>query len=125
MSVRDITPERAIGLPPSLELDMFMFANVLQGPEDMLRTENLGQMPSLSRKYGASQMVLLMAVHELGQLSVDVSPTYFGVAKEKGFIVRKTECIVWKIAAATATGYGRSFEEALCKLLIAAKYEKN
>jgi hypothetical protein len=125
MRSQDIPYERAKALPPCLELDMFMFANILEGPDDMLLPENLGRMPGLSRKYGDSQMLLLKAVHELGRITIDVDPNLFEVAVEKGFFVRKTPCIVWRVASDDFVGYGRNFEEALCKLLMVAKYEKD
>jgi hypothetical protein len=125
LAVKDIPYARALALPPSLELDMFVFANVLQGPDEMLAAENMGRLPGLSRKFGDCQMLLIMAVKELGSLTVDVDPGFFEIAVAEGFIVRKKPCVVWRIAAATAAGYGRNFEEALCKLLIVTKCAKN
>lgn len=123
MLPQDIPYERALASPPSMELDMFVWQNILEGPEDMLSPDNVGRMPALSRRYGDGQLVLLKAIHELGTLSVAVDSGYFHEEMLNGFITRKTPCVTWRIEAGTIVGYGRSFEEALCKLLIVAKYK--
>jgi hypothetical protein len=115
--------ERALALPPSLELDMYIFQHIIQGPEDMLEGMNIGRLPAFSRKFGDCQILLIKAIMELGCLSVICDPGYFHEAQLKGFMVRKTPCIVWRVSAQTDkyVGYGRNFEEALCKLHIYAK----
>ena len=121
LSVKHMPVERALALPPSMELDMYVFSNIVDGPDEMMQDENIGRLPSFSRKFGDCQMLLVKVVMELGQISVVMDPGLFGEAVAKGFMVRKTPCIVWRISAADFVGYGRNFEEALCKLLIVAK----
>ena len=124
MSAKDIPYERALALPPSMDLDIFMWHNVLEGPEDILLPDNVGRMPALSRRFGDCQLVLLKAIHELGAINIAVDPNLFEEARAKGFIIRQRPCIVWRIEASGVVGYGRSFEEAMCKLLIVAQYAK-
>lgn len=113
--------ERAIALPPGLELDMYVFANVLQGPHDAVSPDRIGGLPGFSRKFGDCHMLLVMASQELGALTVESGPELFELASKAGFMARKNPCITWRISAGGVVGYGRNFEEALCKLLIVAK----
>lgn len=124
MLPQDISYERAKALPPCLELDMFVYANIMEGPEEMLLPSNVGRLPGFSRRYADGQMLLIKAVNELGRLTIDMDPALFETAVERGFFTRKTPCVVWRIASDNHIGYGRNFEEALCKLLIVAKYEQ-
>lgn len=125
LSVKHMPRARALALPPSLELDLYVMANVLDGPDEMLEIQNLGRLPGFSRKFADCQMLLVMAAKELGQLSVDIVPEMFEYAVQQGFMVRKKPCVVWRVAAGDKVGFGRNFEEALCKLLIVAKCEEN
>lgn len=121
MSVKDIPWVRALALPPSLELDMYVMANVLCGPDEALSVENLGRLPGFSRKFADCQILLIMATQELEELTVEASPCLFELAVKDGFIIRKRPCMTWRVSSRQATGYGRNFEEALCKLLIVHK----
>jgi hypothetical protein len=117
--------ERALALPPCLDLDMFVWHNILEGPEEALEGDKIWHLPAVSRQYGASQMVMLMAIHELGKLTIEVDPTLFNAAVENGHMIRKTPCVVWRVEASGIAGYGRNLGEALCKLLIVRKYAKS
>jgi hypothetical protein len=125
MSVKRMPRSRALALPPSLELDLYVMANVLDGPDEMLEIENFGRLPGFSRKFADCQMLIIMAVNELGPLSTYMSPDLFSIAVDAGFMVRKRPCVVWRSEAGGFIGYGRNFEESLCKLLIVAKCEKS
>ena len=124
MSVKDMPYERALGLPPSLELDMYVMHNIVQGPDEAMSPDRIGSLPAFSRKFGDCQMLLVMAAHEVGQLNVVCDPSYFQEARDKGFIKRLRPCVVWRIESSGKVGYGRNFGEALCKLLIVTKYVK-
>ena len=125
MSVNDMPYERALAMPPCLDLDMFVWHNILEGPEEAFESERIGHLPALSRKYGDSQLVMLMVIHEMGSINIAVDAAYFPEAAMKGFMVRKTPCVVWRIEASGVVGYGRNIGEALCKLLIVNKYAKS
>jgi hypothetical protein len=113
-------PKRALAMAPCMDLDVYVFAKILEGPEDMLEPSRMPSIPAFSRVFGACHMLLIKAVHEFGPLRVDMNPAYFGAAIACGFMIRKTPCPVWKISnqGCSVIGYGRSFEEALCKMFI-------
>lgn len=120
MAVRDMPKARAIALPPSLELDLYMMLKVLDGPEDFAREENFGRLPGFSRRFGDAQMLLIKAINELGPLNFSMDPSYFPEAKAAGFFMRETPCVTWRVSCGSGVAYGRSFGEALCKMLIVA-----
>ena len=125
LSVKNMPYERVLAMPPCTELDMYIFANIIEGPEELLEDHSIGQLPSFSRRFADCQMLLIKAGMELGPLTVTIDPTMFAEASRLGFMIRKTPCVVWQIKSSEFTGYGRNFEEALCKLLIVAKHGKD
>lgn len=120
-SVKFMPLERALALPPGIELDMYVMANVLEGPDETIEIKNLGRLPGFSRKFADCKMLLIMATQELGRLGIDCDPNHFAEAVDKGFIIRKRPCIVWRIDTKDNIAFGRTFEESLCKLLILVK----
>lgn len=101
---------------------MFVYANILEGPEDGLMPGNLGRMPAFSQKFSDCHMLLIKALMELGELKTEISAGLFDEAVRLGFMVRKRPCPVWRMEAGGLVAYGRSFGEAVCKLLIVSKY---
>jgi len=125
MRVEDWPVERALSMYPSLDLDMYIYANVITGPMDMIRNGSVTGIPQFSRVFGDCKILLVMAQMELGCMMVDMSPDYFPDALREGFIIRKTPTPTWRISVGSGLmSYGRSFEEALCKLLILHKFGK-
>lgn len=118
--------DRALALPPCMDLDMYVWANVLEGPHDMLTGDKIGSLPGLSRSLGQCGPVLAMAMMEYGPLTMSVSSGHFMEAAEKGFVIRKRPCPMWKIhSAGGQEGFGRTFPESLCKFLMAAKLRRD
>lgn len=125
MSATAMPYERALALPPCLDLDMFVWHNILEGPEEALESDKIGHLPAVSRKYGDSQLCMLKAIHELGKMTIEVDPSFFQAAVDGGYMIRKTPCVVWRVEADGVVGYGRNLGEAMCKLLIVHKYAKH
>ena len=122
-SPQDIPPERALALPPSLELDMFIYSRILDGPEDALHPTRVGSLPSFSRRLSDCGPMLIMVMMELGPVNLDISPDFFHEAKAKGFMVRDRQVPTWRLESAKVgvVAYGRTFPEVLCKALIRHK----
>jgi hypothetical protein len=115
-----IDPGWALGLYPCVELDVFIFRHFLDGPD----LPPGASIPAVSRAFGSCHMVLVKLIMEYGNLDyVRFSPDYFVEAKQAGHINRKTNCPVWKTAIGGKVGYGRTFQESLCKLGIVLKYD--
>jgi hypothetical protein len=106
-----------------MDLDMYVYANVVDAPMDGSPDEIAGRLPAFSQKFGDCHLLLIKAMMELGGFTTELDPSFFFDAKKEGFILRKTPCPVWRITAGLVIAYGRSFEEALCKLLIVAKHQ--
>ena len=121
---QEITPERALALPPSLELDMFIYARILDGPEEVLSPTRVGSLPSFSRKLSDCGPILIMAMMELGEVKIMVDPVFFHEAKAKGFMVRDRQVPTWRLESVQhdVVAYGRTFPEVLCKALIWNKF---
>jgi len=120
MRAQDMDFKRALAMAPCLDLDVFVFAKVLDGPEEMMESSNMASIPAFSRVFGACHMLLIKAMNELGAMTIEMGPQFFDEASFRGYMVRKTPCPVWKITAGKIIGFGRNFEEAVCKLLITA-----
>lgn len=118
----EIPVSRALALPPGLEFDLFFFSRVMDGPTEVIDMGGTGSLPQFSRSLAACGMVLVCIVMELGEFHVAMGPQFFHAALAAGFIERKKECPVWRINAGKLVSYGRTFPEALCKLLILARF---
>jgi hypothetical protein len=115
----DMPPVEVLKFYPSLELDIYVFEKVLQGPFDVVaETRGLSMVPSFSRKFSDCYPLLIMAIMSSQRLEVSADEGAFVEAVRKGQIVRKNEIRTWKIKDGEFSGYGRTFPEALCKFMI-------
>jgi hypothetical protein len=96
----------------------------MDGPQEIMQMEGASVLPQFSRSLAACGMVLVCIIMELGEFTVDMGPQYFHAALASGMIERKKECPVWRITSNKnkMVSYGRTFPEALCKLLILSRF---
>lgn len=121
-SATGIPVSRALSLPPGLEFDLFFFSRVMDGPKEVVDMGGADALPQFSRSLSACNMVLITVIMEIGKFTVDMGPQYFDLASDAGFVVRKTPCPIWRLSTDNLVSYGRSFQEAICKLLILHRF---
>lgn len=120
----EMPPDEALKFYPSLELDIWVFEKVLQGPFDVvMETRGTGMVPSFSRKFSDCYPLLIMAIMSSPRLDISVDEGAFVEAVRKGQIVRKNEIKMWRIKDGDFVGYGRTFPEAICKFMICKTFE--
>lgn len=115
----DMPPEEALKFYPSMELDIWVFDKVLQGPYDIvdeLKANNA--IPSFSREFKSCYPLLIMAIMASPKIEISVDEGAFHEAVMKGQMVRKNEIKLWRIRDGEIVGYGRTFPEAICKFMI-------
>ena len=113
------SPEEVLKFYPSLELDIWVFEKVLQGPFDIVEeTKNLGLIPNFSRRFGDCYPLMIMAIMSSPNINISVDEGAFYEAIQKGQLVRKNEIKMWRVRDRDIVGYGRTFPEAICKFMI-------
>jgi hypothetical protein len=111
--------EEVLKFYPSMELDIYVFDKVLQGPYDIVEeTRGLAMVPSFSRKFGDCYPLLIMAIMSSPKLEISADEGAFVEAVRKGQMVRKNEIRTWRVKDGDTVGYGRTFPEAICKFMI-------
>jgi len=70
--------------------------------------------------FGACHMILIkvMAENQENELGVQWGEQHFDQAKRSGFVLLEKPGPVWRLSLGVANAYGRSFQEAVCKLAI-------
>lgn len=115
----EMPPEDVLKFYPSLELDIYIFEKVLQGPYDIVEeTRGSSMIPSFSRKFSDCYPLLIMAIMSSEKLEICADEGAFAEAVRKGQMVRKNEIRTWRIKDVDTVGYGRTFPEAICKFMI-------
>ena len=119
----DMPPEEVLKYHPSLELDVYVFEKILQGPFDIVEeTKSLALLPSFSRKFADCYPLLIMAIMAAEKLEISADEGVFAEAVRAGQMVRKNEIRCWRIKDGAISGYGRTFPEALCKYMVAKTF---
>ena len=117
-------PEEALKFYPSMELDIYVFEKVLQGPFDVVKeTRGLGMVPSFSRQFKDCYPLLIMAIMSSPKLEISADEGAFVEAVRLGQLVRKNEIRMWRIKDGDIVGYGRTFPEAICKFMICKTFD--
>lgn len=117
-AIQDMTPQDALLMYPSMDLDRWLFLRVLDGPEDFP-----GHMPRLSQNFGECQPLVLQTLMTSGAVTIDISPEYFEEAIAARQIHRKTPGPLWRMTSGEYVGYGRNFAEAISKLSICRLFD--
>lgn len=109
------TPEQALSLPPGMALNVFVFDYVLGG-----LAEDPNRIPNCSMAFGDCHMILIkiMAENQEDVLGVSFGQQHYDAAKSCRFVLTEKPVPTWKVTLGSANGYGRSFQEAVCKLAI-------
>ena len=116
-------PEEVLKFWPSLELDIWIFEKVLQGPFDVVvETHGTGIIPQFSRRFGDCYALLIMAIMSCPKLEISADEGSFVGAVKAGQLLRKNEIRMWSIKDGPFVGYGRTFPEAICKFMICRTY---
>lgn len=116
MGYSKLTPEQALACKAGLDLDVFVWEYVWDGqPGDMG-----GQVPPFSRKADAAKMLMIRMFVDHGpfQMLVEHGTRMYRDAVSAGHVYDGPEIPVWYFAALGESGFGRTYEEALCKLAI-------
>jgi hypothetical protein len=112
-------PEEVLKFYPSLELDIWVFEKVLQGPFDIVaETRGAGAVPSFTRKFSDCYPLLIMAIMSSQKIEISVDDGAFVEAVNLGQLVRKNAIQMWKVRDGDMVGYGRTFPEAIAKYMI-------
>lgn len=111
-------PRAMLSVYPSIELDAFVFSDVIEVPLD----GDWAVMPSVSQTFSACNVVVSYVLSNYGDITISVSENYFEDAVKKKFLLNKRPCKVYKITCGAIEAYGRSFAESICKLAICLKY---
>ncbi len=115
----DMPVDEVLKFYPSMELDVYVFEKVLQGPFDVVEeTKALHVLPQFSRKFSDCYPLLIMAIMSSEKLEVSADEGAFVEAVRRGQLVRKNEIRVWRVRDGDIVGYGRTFPEAICKFMI-------
>lgn len=126
-----LNPEAALLLRPGFELDVFIYRYVFDGVIEILDTTAGKRMehpiPSFSRRADASKTLMIKMVMENSEIPIVIK---FGdelcdEARSAGHIHTDKIVPVWKMVMGINTGYGRSVEEATCKLAIVIKMRED
>ena len=115
---RGVTAEMALRMPPSIELDVFIFENVVGGPEDIKDMSKGRIIPSFSRKFADMHPLLIKLMAEHGDMHVGWGKQYYDAAHGGRFVRDGDPIPVWAIKVGEHDAYGRSFQEAVCKMTI-------
>lgn len=124
------SPETALKLLPGFELDVFIYRYIFDGVLETVATPKGARLerpiPSFSRKADASKMLLIKMVMEADQRQVNI---YFGdewwqLGHNAGHLPFDKPFPTWKVSIEGRDGYGRTIEEAICKLAIVKKRDE-
>lgn len=111
--------EEVLKFYPSMELDIWIFEKVLQGPYDVVEELRGGSViPSFSREFKSCYPLLIMAVMSSPKLEVSADEGAFYEAVQKGQLVRSNAIRIWRVRDGEFVGFGRTFPEAICKFMI-------
>jgi hypothetical protein len=137
MEPAKITPEMALASPPGLGLNVFVFEYVLGGVVERsapMYGRDAGQsdreepyrIPNCSMLFGDCHMVMIkvMAENQEDELVVSWGGQHFDAAKGLRFISSEKQVPVWRLSLGGGVAYGRSFQEAICKLAIVLEMKR-
>ena len=140
MESAKITAESALSMPPGLGLNVFVFEYVMGGLVERsapMYGREAGQsaaseamrIPNCSMSFADCHMVLIKVMAErpdpATELHVAWGTEFFDMAKHCGFVLSEKSVPVWRLSLGTASAYGRSFQEAVCKLAILIQMHPN
>lgn len=114
----ETNPIDALRFYQSLDLDRFVFCEVLEMPWD--ETNNF--LPPVSQNFASSQIVLQYILLNHGKITISLSESNFDDAVKYHFIANKNKKPIYKFECNGKVAYGRSFSEGLCKLAICLKF---
>ena len=119
-----MSPEEVLKFYPSMELDIWVFEKVLQGPFDIVEeTRGAGAVPSFTRKFSDCYPLLIMAIMSCQKLEISADEGNFVEAVSLGQLVRKNDIRTWRVRDGDINGYGRTFPEALAKFMICKTFD--
>lgn len=106
-------------LRPGLELDVLVFRRVFDGIVDP-EYAPAGHVPSFSRNTHASKAVFIKTIIESDTRTavIEFGQEHFPSAAAAGHVPPEKAFPVWKVTIDGMTGYGRTQEEAVCKLAL-------
>jgi hypothetical protein len=124
MERRQMSPGFALRLPPGPALDVFVYEYVLGGMIERGPTSGEPvKLPACSRKFSSCHVILIKLIVEASgkDLVTSFGKQNFEAAKKGGFLAKPYVSPTWKVSLGEDIGYGRSFQEAICKLAIVIK----
>jgi hypothetical protein len=120
-------PEAALLFRPGFELDVFIYRYIFDGVLEAVDTP-AGKalerpIPSFSRRADAAKALLIKMIMENRDVYVTIR---FGeelcdLGRAAGQIHTEKVVPTWQVAMGDHKGYGRSMEEAICKLAIVTR----
>jgi hypothetical protein len=122
--------ELALKLLPGFELDVFVFRYVLDGIVEVAQTPKGNRLerpiPNFSRSADAAKMLLIKMVMEAEQRQVNIyfGEEWWGQGHNCGQLPFDKSFPAWKVSIQGRDGFGRTLEEAICKLAIVTKRDE-
>lgn len=120
----------ALKLLPGFELDVFIFRYIFDGILETVNTPAGKRLerpiPSFSRRADAAKMLLIKMVMQadLKQANIYFGNEWWDSGHLAGHLPFDKPFPTWKISIEGRSGYGRTFEEAICKLAIVTKRDE-
>ncbi len=122
--------EAGLKLLPGFELDVFIFRYVLDGIVEMSQTPKGTRLerpiPNFSRSADAAKMLLIKMVMEADQKQANIyfGEEWWGQGHNVGHLPFDKSFPTWKVSIQGRDGFGRTLEEAICKLAIVTKRDE-
>ena len=119
----DMPPREVLKFWPSMELDIYVFEKVLQGPFDVVEElRGAGIVPSFSRDFKACYPLFIMAAMSHPKIEISANGSNFMEAISRGQMVRKNDITTWRVKDGDIVGYGRTLPESLVKFMICSTF---
>ena len=123
-----ITLDRALLLSSGLELDHYVWTQVFELIDQLdlmamlLDPPNRNKMPAFSKNTASTHMILVWLCSAGAILTISLGEYTDEAIAKLQMVERERKYPVWKIVSSEGdTGYGRTYQEAMCKLAILRK----
>ncbi len=115
--VLDSDPASVLLLPPCIDLDRYVLHHVLEAPAEF----SVRLSPTM--RFADCHAVLVKLSLEGCVLESSFGESNFNAAFLANQVARKNAIPMWRVSFGNHHGYGRNFEEALCKLAICRRFD--
>lgn len=104
-------------LAPCMDLDRYVLHHIMDAPPEA------SMVLSPSMKFSDCYGILVKLVMEGSVLQVSFGEQNFDAAQRFGQVSRKNPIPMWRVSGGDYVGYGRNYQEAICKYAICKKFD--